>query len=171
AQVLRPHAQTPLLKPVHLHQQDLGVQNHAVADEALDAGMQDARGNQMENELFAAHHQGMAGVVAALITHHYLGLRGQEIDDLPLAFVPPLGAYYHYIWQNNALLFTNPYIKSQGAAKPKRKIPAGAGQRGSRIGLRGRTYQKTRPRREVRITLPWGRTYWQFPVSSSAGPF
>ena len=108
AEVFRTHRDPPGLEVIQFRQQDLGVQHHAVADEALGAGMQDPRRDQMEDEFFAAHHQGMAGVVAALIPHHHGGLLGQEVDDLPLALIAPLGAHYHYIRQSCALLFTNP---------------------------------------------------------------
>ena len=76
--------------------------------QALGAGVQDARRDQMKDKLLAVHHQGVAGVVAALIPHHHLRLPGQEVDDLPLAFVTPLGAHHHYVRQCFVLLFTNP---------------------------------------------------------------
>ena len=76
--------------------------------QALGVGMQDARGDQMKDEFLAVHHQGVAGVVAALIPHHHPGPLGQEVDDLPLAFVTPLGAHHHYVRQCFVLLFTNP---------------------------------------------------------------
>ena len=34
---------------------------------------------------------GVAGVVAALVTHHQVHVVGQEIGDLPFAFVSELG--------------------------------------------------------------------------------
>jgi hypothetical protein len=36
----------------------------------------------------------VAGVVAAVVAGHHLHLLREEIDDLPLAFVAPLGARY-----------------------------------------------------------------------------
>ncbi len=65
-------------------------QHHAIADEALDAGVQDSRRDERENGLLAADHQRMPGVVSALEARHGLHLIGQQIDDLALAFVAPL---------------------------------------------------------------------------------
>jgi hypothetical protein len=41
-----------------------------------------------------AHHQRVAGVVAALKAHHGIGAAGQPVDDLAFALVAPLGADY-----------------------------------------------------------------------------
>jgi hypothetical protein len=65
--------------------------------------------NQVKDKLVFAHHQRVAGVVSSLIAGHHLGLPGQKIDDLPLAFISPLGAHHDYVRQNFTLLFTNPY--------------------------------------------------------------
>jgi hypothetical protein len=62
--------------------------------------MQDAGGNQVEDKLFPAHHQGVAGVVTPLVAHHHLSLFGQEVNDFPLAFVTPLGAHHHDVRHN-----------------------------------------------------------------------
>ena len=94
-QVLRAHLDPPGLEALDFPQKDLGVQDHAVADAADSAGMKNAGGDQVENELVPAHHQGVPGVVAPLVTHHDLGLLGQKINNLPFTFVTPLGAYHH----------------------------------------------------------------------------
>ena len=81
------------VEPVDFLEQHLRVEHHAVADAGRrcpDAGCPRAPD---EDEFLAAHHQGVAGVVAALIAHHHVGLLGQEIDDLPLALIAPLGAH------------------------------------------------------------------------------
>ena len=49
-------------------------------------------GNLLQNELPIAHHHGVAGVGAALVAHDDVGLLGEDVDDLALAFVAPLGA-------------------------------------------------------------------------------
>ncbi len=46
----------------------------------------------MQNGLLATDDQGMTGVVAALKPHDGLRLPGQQIDNLSLALVTPLGA-------------------------------------------------------------------------------
>src|SRR5690606_28341185 len=68
------------------------VQDDAVADEAFDAVTEDAGGNQLKHSLVATDDQGVAGVVAALETHHATGALGEQVDDLALAFITPLGA-------------------------------------------------------------------------------
>ncbi len=46
----------------------------------------------MQHSLLATDDQGVAGVVTALKPHHGLRLLGQQIDNLSLALVTPLGA-------------------------------------------------------------------------------
>ena len=82
------------LQLVHFGEERRRVDDDAVADQAGDAGMQDARGNQVEHELLAADVDGVAGVVAALVAADDREVRGQQIDDLALAFVAPLGAQH-----------------------------------------------------------------------------
>ncbi len=48
----------------------------------------------MQHGFLVADDQGMAGIVAALETHHRAGTVGQQVDDLALAFIPPLGPDY-----------------------------------------------------------------------------
>ena len=49
-------------------------------------------GNQRQDGLAAADHQRVAGVVAALEARDRGGALGQQVDDLALAFIAPLGA-------------------------------------------------------------------------------
>jgi hypothetical protein len=83
------------LEFVELLGQRFGGQHDAVADVAGDAVAQDAGRHQVQHRLLAADDQGMAGIVSALKAHHSLGMVGQPIDDLALAFVAPLGADDH----------------------------------------------------------------------------
>ena len=78
-----------------LLEQRLGIDHHAVADHALDAVMQDARGNQVQDELLAIHVHGMAGVVSALIPRHQRKVWRHQVDDLALTFVAELRAQDH----------------------------------------------------------------------------
>ena len=57
---------------------------HAVA--------KNARRYQVQDGLLAVDYQRMAGVVATLEARHGRGTVGQQIDNLSLAFVTPLGA-------------------------------------------------------------------------------
>ena len=77
---------------VDLVEERLGVDHHAVAEHAAHAGVEDAGGDQMEREVAVAEPDRVAGVVAALVAHHGVEGRAQEVDDLPLALVPPLHA-------------------------------------------------------------------------------
>jgi hypothetical protein len=67
------------------------VQHDAVTDEAQRVGAQDARGNQVQHGLLAVDHQRVAGVVPALEAHDGADFLGQQVDDLALAFIAPLG--------------------------------------------------------------------------------
>ena len=67
------------------------VDHHAVADVALHAGTHDAAGDQVQRRLDAVDHQRVAGVVAALETHDRTDPLGEQVDDLALAFIAPLG--------------------------------------------------------------------------------
>ena len=90
AQVAHVHA--ALAQTVDLRRQDRGVDNDAVADDAGRLGVEDPGGDQVELEGLLAAHDRMAGVVAALEAHHGCGALGQQVYDLALTFIAPLGA-------------------------------------------------------------------------------
>ena len=75
---------------VDFGEQRLRIDDDAVADDARDAGVEDARRNQTEDELRAVDVHGVAGVVPALISGDDVEARREEIDDLALALVTPL---------------------------------------------------------------------------------
>ena len=77
---------------VDLREQRLRIDDHAVADDADDALVQDARRNQVQHELLAVDVHRVAGVVAALIPCDDTEVRREQVDDLPLAFIAPLRA-------------------------------------------------------------------------------
>ena len=66
------------------------IDDDAVADDARDAGMQDAGRNQPQHELPAVDVHGVAGVVSALIAGDDRKARREQIDDLAFAFIAPL---------------------------------------------------------------------------------
>ena len=80
------------LEALDLVEQHLRVDHDAVADRAGEAGIEDARRDQVELELLAVAHDRVAGVVAALEADHEVGLLGEQVRDLSLSFVAPLGA-------------------------------------------------------------------------------
>ena len=55
-------------------------------------GWQHARRHQVRDELLAVDHQRVAGVGAAAVAHDDVGALGEQVDDLALAFIAPLGA-------------------------------------------------------------------------------
>ena len=59
-----------LLQFFHLVDQRRGIDHHAVADDGLNAGPQNAARNQLENELPGADEDGVSGVVAPLVASH-----------------------------------------------------------------------------------------------------
>jgi hypothetical protein len=77
---------------VDFFEQRLRVDDHAVADDAGGAGMQDAGWDETEDELRAVDEHGVAGVVPALIARNDRKMRRQQVDDFAFAFVAPLRA-------------------------------------------------------------------------------
>ena len=74
-----------------LLQQGLGGQHHAVADEAAHPIAQDARGDQVQDRLVPADDQGVARIVPALEADHGRGPVGEQVHDLALTLIAPLG--------------------------------------------------------------------------------
>ncbi len=71
-------------------EQRLQIDHHAIPDHGLHAGAQNPARDQLEDELLFANKDGVAGVVAALISGDDVETFGEQVDDFPLAFVPPL---------------------------------------------------------------------------------
>ena len=80
------------LQRLDLLAQGVQGQHHAVADQAFYPGLQDAGRYQVQHGLLAVDDQRVAGVVAALEAHHRGCALREQVDDLALAFVAPLGA-------------------------------------------------------------------------------
>ena len=86
------HRDAGRFERVDFRQQRGRIDDQAVADHGLLARAQNAAGNQLQNELLLADEHRVAGVVPALIARHDIEPLGEEIDDLSLALVSPLGA-------------------------------------------------------------------------------
>ena len=67
------------------------VDHDAVADHAGPPGIEDPRRDQVELELLAVADDRVAGVVAALEAHDHVRVLGEQVDDLALPLVAPLG--------------------------------------------------------------------------------
>jgi len=88
------HVDPPSPQAVDLLGQHLGVDDDAVADHARLARVEDPRRDQVELPLDALAHDRVAGVVAALEADDRVRPLGEQVGDLPLALIAPLGADY-----------------------------------------------------------------------------
>ena len=68
------------------------VHDDAVADYAVLAVVQNARGHEVENVFLVPDNDRMARVRAALEADNDIRFLGQEVNNLALAFIAPLGA-------------------------------------------------------------------------------
>src|SRR6266498_5586970 len=94
------HADSLRLQILKLFDQNRWVDDHTIANHIYGASIKNARWNDMELEGAALIDDGMAGVVAATITDHQARALSQQIDDMALAFVAPLGANYRDDWHS-----------------------------------------------------------------------
>ena len=69
-----------------------GVDHQAVADHRFFARAQNPAGDQLQNELFLADKDSVAGVVSALVARHHVEPLGEKIDDFTFTLVSPLRA-------------------------------------------------------------------------------
>ena len=88
---------------VDLTQQHPRVDDHAVADHAGLLRVQDPGGDQVELELLTVADDRVAGVVAALEADDHLSVLGEQIGDLPLALIAPLGSDYDHARHSGGL--------------------------------------------------------------------
>ena len=86
-----------LAQPLDLADEEMRIDDDAIADDRELARPHDAGGQQRELIGLAVDDQRMAGVVAALEAHHDIGLEREPVDDLAFAFVAPLGADHDHI--------------------------------------------------------------------------
>ena len=75
-QVLRLHLYAARLDGLHLSGQMLEVDHHAGAQHAGHLRVQDAGGQQVQDELALLRYNGVAGIVAALIAGNNIGMFG-----------------------------------------------------------------------------------------------
>ena len=76
-------------------QQLLGVDDDAVPDDVHRAFPQDAGGEEVEGVEFVPHLHRVPRVRSALKAHDDVGIRREEVDDFPFAFIPELTADGH----------------------------------------------------------------------------
>ena len=80
---------------VDLLQEHRRVDDGPLADDARCLLVKNARRDQVQNQLLPVDDQRVAGVCAAGVSDDEVGVRGVEVDDLALAFVPPLRSHNH----------------------------------------------------------------------------
>ena len=93
--------EAPALDLLELLHEVERIHHDAVAYDAVLAFVQDSGRHEVQNVLLVADHHGVARVRAALEPHDYIRLLGEEVDDLALAFIAPLGAneYSIHSWR------------------------------------------------------------------------
>ena len=89
-EVLGAHLHAALLDGVHLARQMVQVDDHARAQHTDNVRVQDAGGQQVQDELALRGDDGVPGVVATLIAGHHIGVFRQQVDDAALAFIAPI---------------------------------------------------------------------------------
>ena len=70
------------------------IHDHAITDQTLLTGLQNTRGDQMQNKMLSIKNDRVARVIAALITHHGIRFFSEKMNDLAFSFISPLHAYY-----------------------------------------------------------------------------
>jgi hypothetical protein len=103
----RERTSTPPASSSSISLRSAAGEHDAVADQAQRVVAQDARRDQVQHGLLAVNDQRVAGVVTALETHDRADVLREQVDDLALAFVAPLGAQNHYRLTHCLLLRTN----------------------------------------------------------------
>jgi len=84
------HAGFP--KSAHFFQECNGVEHHAIANNTATAVAQHAARHELQHELLAFNDDRVAGVVSAGIAGYDRKVFGEDIDNLALALIAPLGA-------------------------------------------------------------------------------
>jgi hypothetical protein len=70
--------------------QHFRIHDDPVADDAY-LLLENARRDQVADELLSIHHHGVPGIVPSLKPNHHIGVGGQQIHNLTFPFIAPLG--------------------------------------------------------------------------------
>ena len=93
------NCQAAALELVNLLDQQRWVHDHAVGDDARLAVADDPGRDQMEGIPLVTDDDGMAGVGPALVANDDVGIPGEGVKHLRLAFITPLQTDYDRGWQ------------------------------------------------------------------------
>ena len=83
------------LEDVDLGEEDLGVDDAAVADHRVGALVHDAGGDLVKRQLVTVGDDGVSGIGAAGVAADDVEVAGDEVGDLALALVAPLSSHEH----------------------------------------------------------------------------
>ena len=90
------------LQHVHFLDEDLRVDNAAVADNGRDVIVHNAGGNQVKRKLGIAVDNRVACVVSALIANDVIVVARDKVSDLAFALVAPLSAKENRAWHERS---------------------------------------------------------------------
>src|SRR5262249_4794109 len=85
------HADPESTQPLDLIHQTHRVNHHTIADDTDLSPAEDPRGNEVKNKFSLSNKDRVARVVPALSTDYDVRRPGQNVNDLSLALVAPLG--------------------------------------------------------------------------------
>ena len=81
-----------LRQTIRFDEERFGIDDHAVAEHTRFATMHDSGGQQVQHKGLVADLDGVTGVVTALVAGNDIEPLPEQIDDLALTFIAPLGA-------------------------------------------------------------------------------
>ena len=84
-----------LLEGIDLAEENLGVDDAAIADHRIDALVHDAGGYLVKRQLVASCNDRVSCVRSAGVAANHVEVARDEVGDLALAFIAPLRAYKH----------------------------------------------------------------------------
>jgi hypothetical protein len=79
-------------QPAYFFEKRKRIENNAISNHAGAARAQDAAGHKLQDEFLAVDDDRVPGIVASRIAGHHGEALREHIDNLPFAFVAPLGA-------------------------------------------------------------------------------
>ena len=94
-EILRRNGHARVLQRLNFTAQALQIDHDAVAQHVYNARQADAGGDEMKGEFAVLIHDGVARVVAALIPHDAVEVPSDQVADLALALIAPLGSNQH----------------------------------------------------------------------------
>ena len=89
------HVDAPGRKRGALGEENRRLHHDAVADHGHDVVVEDPARDELQGEGLAAHDDRVTGVVTALVAHDDVHVLGEEVGELALPLVTPLGSDHH----------------------------------------------------------------------------